>query len=202
MVSRLGEHWEITQNVYKPFPSGIVMHSAITGALEIAQEWHPDPKAIHHVTLLVHPLCLDLTGRRTPRTAVEATFSVYHWVAVALIDRRIGIGQFSDSCVADPAVTDLRDRIEATEDKTLGRDEAHIRITLTDGRILERHVDHALGSIERPMSDQALTAKLHDLADGAIGAHAAGLLAERCWGIERTPDASAIVTAACDRDQS
>ena len=52
------------------------------------------------------------------------------------------------------------------------------------------------------MSDQALTAKLHDLADGAIGAHAAGLLAERCWGIERTPDASAIVTAACDRDQS
>jgi len=200
MVSRLGEYWEITQNAYKPFPCGIVMHGAMTGALDIAQKWHPDPKTIRKVSLMVHPLCLDLTGRRSPRNAVEATFSVYHWVAVSLIDRRISIRQFDDSRVVDPEVLSLRDRVEATVNKEFARDEALVRITLEDGRILEQHVDHALGSIERPMDDSMLTEKLHDLADDVIGKRAADTLAEKCWDIERIPDASAIVNAACVRD--
>jgi 2-methylcitrate dehydratase PrpD len=199
LVAGLGEHWELTQNAYKPFPSGIVMHGAITGALEIAQEWRPDPVAIRRVELEVHPWCLDLTGRREPRTAIEATFSVYHWVAVALIERRISIRQFSDACVANPPVVALRDRIEARSDGAFARDEAMVRVNLSDGRILERHVTHALGSNERPLDDAALSAKLHDLADGAIGESAAMLLQERCWNIEHAPDASAIVAAACGR---
>ncbi len=201
LVGGLGERWEITQNAYKPFPSGIVTHGAITGALEIAQESRPDPRAIRGVELEVHPLCLHLTGRRVPRTAVEATFSVYHWVAVALIDRRIGIRQFSDACVADPLVVALRDRVEARPNEAFTRDEALVRVKLSDGRLLERHVAHALGSSERPLDDAALSAKLHDLAGGVIGERAAGLLAEHCWNVERTPDASAIVAAACGRGE-
>ncbi len=201
LVAGLGEHWELTQNAYKPFPSGIVMHGAITGALEIAQEWRPDPDAIRRVELEVHPWCLELTGRREPRTALEATFSVYHWVAVALIERRISIRQFSDTCVAEPLVVALRDRVEARSNEAFARDEAMVRVRLSDERVLERHVAHALGSSERPLDDAALSAKLHDLADGVIGESAAGLLEERCWNIERAPDASSIVAAACGRGE-
>ena len=201
LVAGLGEHWELTRNAYKPFPSGIVTHGAITGALEIAQESRPDPRAILKVELEVHPLCLQLTGRRAPRTAIEATFSVYHWVAVALIDRRISIRQFSDACVADPRVVALRDRIEARPNEAFSRDEAVVRVRLSDERVLERHVAHALGSIERPLDDAALGAKLHDLVDGIIGERAAGLIERRCWNIEREPDAAVIVSAACGRDE-
>jgi 2-methylcitrate dehydratase PrpD len=185
--------------LFRSFPSGIVTHGAITGALEIAQESRPDPRAIQGIDLEVHPLCLRLTGWRTPRTAVEATFSVHHWVAVALIDRRIGIRQFSDACVADPLVVALRDRVEARPNEAFTRDEATVRVKLSDGRLLERHVAHALGSSERPLDDTALSAKLHDLADGVIGERAVGMLADRCWNIERTTDASVIVAAACGR---
>ncbi len=201
LVAGLGEHWELTQNAYKPFPSGIVMHGAITGALEIAQEWRPAPEAIRRVELEVHPWCLELTGGREPRTALEATFSVYHWVAVALIERRISIRQFSDTCVADPFVAALRGRVEARSNEAFARDEAVVRVRLSDECILERHVAHALGSTERPLDDAALGAKLHDLADGVIGESASGLLEERCWNIERAPDASAIVAAACGRGE-
>jgi len=201
LVARLGEHWEITRNAYKPFPSGIVTHGAITGALEIAEDLRPDPRAIRRVELEVHPLCLHLTGRRAPRTAVEATFSVYLWVAVALIDRRISIRPFSDPRVAQPLVVALRDRIQARPNEAFTRDEAIVRVSLDDGRLLERHVAHALGSSERPLDDEALTAKLHDLADEVIGERAATLLAERCWNIESIPDASAIVAAACGRGE-
>jgi 2-methylcitrate dehydratase PrpD len=199
LVERLGEHWELTRNAYKPFPSGIVTHGATSAALEVAQASRPDPSAIGRIDLIVHPLCLKLTGRREPRTAVEATFSVYHWVALALIDRRIGIGQFTDACVARPEVVSLRDRAHAVADESYRRDEANIKITLGDGRVLEHHVEHALGSFERPMDDATLTAKLHDLVDSVIGAPSGTLLAERCWGIEDEADAACLVAAACGR---
>lgn len=197
LVDGLGEHWEMRQNTYKPFPSGIVMHPALTGALEIAEAHRPEPGAIERVDLTVHPMCLRLTGRRAPRSAVEGTFSVYHWAAVALREREIRIRQFSDACIDDPAVVALRDRVHAQANDAYRVDEAHVRVTLCDGRVLERHVDHQLGSVERPMSDARLEAKLHDLADPVLGPGRASELAHGCWSLEQAPDASAIVRLAC-----
>ena len=197
LVDGLGSHWEITQNAFKPYPSGIVMHGAITAAEDMANMPGFDSAQIEKIDLVVHPLCLKLTGIKKPRNATEATFSTYHWVAVGLLRGRISISQFSDACVADPDVIALRDRIEATEDDSLAKDGAHIRITLKDGRAIEHHVDHALGSVERPLGDGALTAKLHDLVDPVIGAEAASVLAQRCWDIASSSDASTIVAAAC-----
>lgn len=197
LIDGLGSHWEMLQNTAKPFPSGIVMHAALTGALEIAQAHLPEPDAIERVELTVHPMCLQLTGRRAPRDAVEGTFSVYHWVAVALREREIRIRQFSDACIADPANVALRDRVQAAADERLRVDEAHVRLTMRDGRVFERHVDHQLGSAERPMSDAQLLAKLHDLADPVLGAARVDELARACREIERAEDASGVVRLAC-----
>lgn len=197
LTDGLGSVWRLHENAYKPFPSGIVTHGATTAALEVAVHDRPDPAQIERVDLVVHPLCMKLTGRRTPRTAVEGTFSVFHWVAVALIERRIGIAQFSDACVLDPDVIALRDRCDATVDERYRRDEAHIRIRMTDGRVIEHHVDHALGSMERPMNDAELTAKLRDLVDRVIGDRAGAALADACWGIEALADSRVIVDRAC-----
>ncbi len=189
LIDRLGEHWALRQNAYKPFPSGIVTHGAITGALELAQQHRLQREAIERVELIVHPLCLELCGRRTPRTAVEGAFSVFHWVALALLNGVISIRQSSDACVTDPVVMALRDRVLATADPQFKRDEAHVRLTLKDGRVLEQHVDHALGSAERPMTDAALDAKFHDLADAVLGGPGAAELLRNCRNLERLPNA-------------
>jgi 2-methylcitrate dehydratase PrpD len=57
LIDGLGANWELLNNAYKPFPSGIVMHAAITGAVEIAREYRPDPAEIERVDLIVHPMC-------------------------------------------------------------------------------------------------------------------------------------------------
>jgi 2-methylcitrate dehydratase PrpD len=112
---------------------------------------------------------------------------------VALREREIRIRQFSDACVNDAANIALRDRVQAATNDELRVDEAHVRVRLRDGRVLERHVDHQLGSIERPMSDSELVAKLHDLADPMLGAARVAELARACWEIERLTDASTLV---------
>jgi 2-methylcitrate dehydratase PrpD len=185
----------LLRNAFKPFPCGIVIHAAITAALEIA----PGGIAATDVTkieLIVHPLCLQLCGRRTPRSAVEGTFSVFHWVAIALRFGRTSIKYFSDAMTADLAIVSLRDRVEAVADAGYGKDEANIRVTLKDGRVLEHHVDHAIGSVERPLGDADLERKLVDLADGHLPPDKIASLSKLCWTIEQLPNASALLSAA------
>ncbi|HZT52306.1 MAG TPA: MmgE/PrpD family protein [Stellaceae bacterium] len=192
----LGRRFEVLRNAYKPFPSGIVIHAPLTGALELAREHRPEPAAIAAVRLAVHPLCLELCGRRAPRSAAEGTFSVYHWVAVALAERAIGIRHYSDAVVRDPRIVALRDRVEAQADPALRKDEARVELVLRDGTTRARHVAHALGTIERPLSDAELTAKLTDLVSGVLPPERADALARTCWGLAEAPDARALVAAA------
>lgn len=196
LTERLGEHFELMRNTLKPIPTGIVTHAAITGALELAHEKRPAPEDIARVELTVHPLCLELCGRRAPANADEATLSVYHWVAIALLHRRVSVRFSSDETVRDPAIIALRERVEARTDAAYRKDEAHIRIALRDGRTLERHVEHALGSIERPMSDAELEAKFLDLAQSALSRERAERLLAQCRGAERLPDSALLVRGA------
>jgi 2-methylcitrate dehydratase PrpD len=194
LTDGLGSRFELMRNAYKPFPCGIVIHAAITGALEVAQA--ADADAIEAVKLTVHPMCLELCGRRAPQSALEGTFSVYHWVAVALTHRAAGIRYFADAVVRDPAIAALRERIEARAVPAYRVDEAEIEVTLRDGRVLRRHVDHALGAVERPPGDGELTRKLMDLCADLLPRERAERLASVAWGLAEEPDAAALVAAA------
>ena len=57
-------------------------------------------------------------------------------------------------------------------------------IELNDGRTLTRHIEHAIGSLEKPMSDSDLEHKFSDLADGILSAERTKKLIELCWTVE------------------
>jgi 2-methylcitrate dehydratase PrpD len=57
-------------------PFGIVMHPAIDAAIQLRNENHLTPDQIGRVTLKVHPLVLELTGKKTPEAGLEGKFSI------------------------------------------------------------------------------------------------------------------------------
>jgi hypothetical protein len=57
-------------------------------------------------------------------------------------------------------------------------------------------VEHAIGSLERPMSDADLEGKFHTLADGVIGAGKATTLIDACWKLGEARDVKAVAEAA------
>ena len=192
ITAGLGETWELTANSYKPFPCGIVVHPVIDGCLQLRAEEHLTAEAIEGVELSVHPLVLELTGKKTPRVGLEGKFSVFHSAAVALIDGAAGEAQYSDARVADPRVIALRDRVVATVDPALAEDAARIRIRLKDGRIVERFVAHALGSLARPMTDRDLEDKFRALCAPILAEDAIEALLGACWRLEQSADAGAL----------
>lgn len=196
LVKDLGTEFELLRNSYKAFPSGIVTHAAITAALDLVGRTPVAAESISAIELVVHPLCLQLCGRRAPANAVEGTFSVYHWVAIAMHFRATKIRYFSDALTADNVIVGIREKINAKADASYRKDEAHLRVTLVDGAVLEQHVDYALGSIERPLSDDDLNLKLADLTLDILPSTQAKSLAEFCWRIEQESDATRILRLA------
>jgi 2-methylcitrate dehydratase PrpD len=189
---RLGETWELADNTYKPFACGIVIHPTIDGCIQLRGEHHLKAEDIERIQLAVHPLVLELTGKTRPQVGLEGKFSVFHCAAVAIIDGTVGEAQFSDARVRDPRVTALRDRVHAAIDPSLAEDAVRIAVTLRGGRVLSRHVGHAIGSLARPMSDADLEAKFRGLCGGILDAAAIEALIRQCWNIESMPAVGAL----------
>jgi 2-methylcitrate dehydratase PrpD len=120
------------------------------------------------VELKLNPLVLELTGKSNPRDRLEGKFSIYHAVAIALVEGAGGEKQFSDWTVSNRAVVALRGK--AVPVVTPGIDPAQVDMTITlkDGCRLHRFIAHAIGGVEAPMTDKQLEAKFTDLAEGIL----------------------------------
>lgn len=196
IVDGLGASYEILLNSYKPFACGIVIHPAIDGCIQLRNAHGLQADQISAITLDVHPLVLELTGKKTPKTGLDGKFSVYHSVAVAIIDGAAGEPQYSDEAVHSGKTIALREKVSARIDPSLGSDAARITITLSDGSKLSKFVEHAIGSVARPMSDQELEAKFIGLTEHIPTASKPQHLIELCWNLETLEDAGEIARAA------
>jgi 2-methylcitrate dehydratase PrpD len=192
----LGTRFEAALNTYKPFACGIVTHPAIDAAIQLRNENKLKPGDIAAAELIANPLVLSLTGKAEPKIGLEGKFSIYHCIAVGLIYGAASERQFQDAVVRDPAVIALRRKIVVHPDPRTGAAACTLLVKLKDGRSLSRHIEHAIGSLEKPMSDAALEAKFTDLADGILPQDQTRRVMDICWAIEKAPDAGALATAA------
>lgn len=195
LTEGLGEEFEISFNIYKPFACAIVLHPIADGCIGLKNEHGLKARDIDKVALRVNPNVLKLAGKVEPRTGLEGKFSFTHATALAIVKGAGGEGEFGDELLADPEVAALRRRVSATPDNAIRKDEAHIAITLTDGRELTRHVTHALGSLENPMSDADIAAKFNSLAAGVLAPERIDGLLKMCWDVAEIEDAGAIARA-------
>jgi len=196
ILDGLGERWELALNTYKPHACGVVAHPVIDGCLEVRNKHGVTPDQIVAVDLRVHPLALKLTGIKAPRGGLESKWSLFHSAAVVFCDGVAGEAQYTDARVFDPQVAAVRERVVAEADAGLRDDEAHVVVTLTDGRRIDIHVEHALGSVDNPMTDGDLERKFTDLAGDTLPAGRAAQLLESCWQIGKLADAAQLARFA------
>jgi 2-methylcitrate dehydratase PrpD len=196
ITESLGKSFEISLNTYKPFACGIVIHPIIDACVQLRNEHRLVAEDIESVNARVHPLVVELTGKKTPQVGLEGKFSVYHSAAVALIHGAAGETEYSDAIVRDPAVVALRGRVSTVVDRNVHEDQAHVAIRLKSGGTVEKFVEHAIGSLARPMTDRDLEAKVRGLANPVLGAAATDRLIGLCWKVETLKDAADLARAA------
>lgn len=115
---------------------------------------------------------------------------------MGLIFGAAGEKQFQDSVVRDASTVALRRKVTVHADPKVGTAQCDLVVRLKDGRVLALRVEHAMGSLEKPMSNAALEAKFLDLADGVLPPDRAEALIRKCWNVEQLSDAGSLTLAA------
>jgi 2-methylcitrate dehydratase PrpD len=195
ITGELGSRFEISFNTYKPFACGIVIHPTIDAAIQLRARG-VKPADVERVELRVHPLVLELTGKKEPKDGLQGKFSVYHGFAAGLFFGRAGEGEYEDAIVTREDVVALRRKVVATVDASIAEDAADVTAVLRGGKSEHVRVDHAIGSLGRPLSDGELEAKFHSLADPVIGKERAAAAIAACWKITQAGGVKRLLEAA------
>ena len=196
ITDNLGVTWEVEKNTYKPFSCGIVTHPIIDGCIQLRNEHKLTADQIGKVSLRVNPLVIKLTGKKAPQTGLEAKFSIFYISAAAIIEGVAGPNQFTDEAVQNPQAIALRDRVEATIDEDVNEEEAYVSVTLKNGTVYTKHIEHAIGSVQRPLTKEHLELKFSDQALQALPMSQIEDVMALCWEVEELDEVSEISKAS------
>ena len=119
------------------------------------------------VAIIAEPVA----AKRRPSNVVDAQFSMPYGAAVALIDGRADLEQYTEERLSDPALRDLMDRVGYARDPDLDREyparwPAWARVELRDGRRLEAAVAEPKGDPGNPLDGAERRAKFDGLTAG------------------------------------
>ncbi|RFU27219.1 hypothetical protein B7463_g9108, partial [Scytalidium lignicola] len=217
-----GGLWQILKNTFKPYPCGIVIHPLIDGCLKMYSFLHSDNQRdscdvrvatkqeqqkitvdnISSIRVVVNPQCVRLCNNRHPRSGLETIFSLYHGCAVALLYGRAGPAEFSDSVAKDdPDVARIRELIVVETDEGIRDDEAMLYFKWNDNEddvvVPEKakvvHIEHATGSLAKPMSKEQLERKFLEQAVRCLSGEQADIAVRACWELDSCEDISEFV---------
>ena len=177
----LGTRWKVSENCYKLHSCCGHTHSAIDMALEYraTAAWQGDAE-LTSVDVATYASGYEIVQERNPCTPYQAKFSLAYCVAVALVEGRVGLAQFtsdrfSENGVTDPRIRTLLERVRVTVHPELtARYPAEwgtqILFTRRDGAAVEMAAAFPRGNPENPVSTETLENKLRDLVSVRLGA--------------------------------
>jgi 2-methylcitrate dehydratase PrpD len=190
----LGERWKIAENCYKLHSCCGHTHTAIDVALELRCG---QPMGPPHILIETYGSGYEIVKELAPRTPYQAKFSIGYCVAVALLDGRVGLAQFSPDRLHDAAIAALleRTRIVVAEDLTAKYPAAwpaRVTLTLPDGGILTGDSDYPRGNPENPVSTAQLEDKFRSLVTPRFGEVTAQRAIEAVQSLETCEDVSTV----------
>ena len=160
----------------KRFPACASTHQSLDAVLSLAEEHAVDPAAVEAVECAVHYLAPHQLIYERATTPLQGKFCMAYCVSVALLDRTVGLAQFTDERVRRADVQALMPRVrmvvhpDQTTRECLPTRFSEVTITLADGRRLQRRVRHAKGQPVNPLTDVELAVKFRDCAAAALPA--------------------------------
>jgi 2-methylcitrate dehydratase PrpD len=189
-VSRDAPGWAIEEVSFKPWPACRHAHPAID-ALRRALGKGVEPQRIRRMRIETYADALRFCDKPTPRTEMEAKFSLQHCAALVALFEQPRLADFLPERLDRAEIAALRGRTEVAEDVELSalfprHYGARAIVTLDDGHRLEAEVRDAWGDPEWPLDDAALADKAFALMHwGGLSAGTAARLVDVSLGLAR-----------------
>jgi 2-methylcitrate dehydratase PrpD len=182
-----GERWLTETLAFKAYPCGTMTHPYIDCARRLASKIRADD-VVEMVCEVgdgtVHRLWEPLAAKQHPANGYAAKFSTPYCIAAGFVRGNVGLSDFSDAAVRDPAVLALAAKVRYAIDPQNPYPKnftGHIRATLRDGTVVEERQPHMRGGAHEPLSRADIQDKF------LLNAMRGG------WGADRAADALKLI---------
>ena len=167
LLAGLGRVWELEQLTFKPYPCGSIAQPYMDCALRIRETRGIRAEEIVDIRCRtaagpVPRLWEPLASKHAPQNGYAAKFSLPYLLAVILTRGRASLAEFEDDVVRDPEILAIASRVGYELDPTIDYPRqfvGHLRVRLTDGRVVEEWQDHPRGGPDSPMARGEIESK-------------------------------------------
>jgi 2-methylcitrate dehydratase PrpD len=190
LVGDFGTRWVTETLAFKPYPCGTMTHPYIDCARRLAKRI----KANDVVEMVcevgegtVHRLWEPLASKQHPANGYAGKFSSPYCIAAGFLRGNVGLDDFSDAAVRDPAVVALAEKVRYQIDPQNPYPKnftGHIRLTLRDGSVVEERQPYMRGGAHEPLSRADIEDKfLLNAQHGVWSAERAASVLKLCAGL-------------------
>jgi 2-methylcitrate dehydratase PrpD len=172
IMDRLGNPWTFASPgvSLKPYPSGSLTHPAMTELARLIQVNNIEASQVEKVDVGANHNMTTTLLHHDPKTGLEAKFSMEFCMAILLLERKAGLGQFSDKVVRRADVQAMMRNINFYVDpeaEGAGFDKmtSILKITLKDGRVITGRAAFGKGSPANPMTFDEAAMKFRGCAE-------------------------------------
>jgi 2-methylcitrate dehydratase PrpD len=158
LIGDFGQRWVTETLAFKPYPCGTMTHPYIDCARRLAARVKTDDVTEMVCEVgegTVHRLWEPLAAKQRPANGYAGKFSTPYCIAAGFARGNVGLGDFSDAAVHDPAVLALAARVRYAIDPQNPYPKnftGHIRATLRDGTVVEERQPYMRGGAQEPLT--------------------------------------------------
>ena len=158
----------------KIHPCCASVHTAVDALIFLKEKFRFDSEDVESIDVLVNRVSYDNLRYTDPKTDTEARFSMQWAIALALLQGRLTLSDFTPAALKRRDVRAWLPRIRMRHtrpgsehpSKENGREPALTTVRLKDGRTLERYAQRPKGTLQIPLTVAELDAKFEDCAPG------------------------------------
>jgi 2-methylcitrate dehydratase PrpD len=189
----LGKEWKILKYRLgiKKYPACYCTHRALDAMLELLARHPLRPEEIARITVSLSDTHALILRNHRPQTGLAAKFSMEFAMAAAVISRRAGLAEYTDSFVRRPEVQQLMRRVGVETNRNYDPEVSgasvfdQVRVDLAGGGVVESEkVARAKGHADRPLSEVELFEKFRTCLDAGGARIAPELLFDRLRHLE------------------
>jgi len=158
LIGDFGKRWVMETLAFKPYPCGTMTHPYIDCARRLGTRIKADDVAEMVCEVgegTVHRLWEPLTAKQHPANGYAGKFSTPYCIAAGFVRGNVGLSDFSDAAVRDPAVLALAAKIRYEIDPKNPYPKnftGHIRATLRQGYGAEERQPYLRGGAQEPLT--------------------------------------------------
>ncbi|MBS0541920.1 MAG: MmgE/PrpD family protein, partial [Proteobacteria bacterium] len=192
--------WHLRNNLFKYHAACYLTHAPIECAKEIRLKSNFPPERVKKILLRIDSGADKVCNIESPKTGLEAKFSLRQTVAMALtgVDTA-NLDSYSDAVTQEPRIRALRDKMAIEFKPRWAHSVAEMAIELDDGTMLETKHDSGIPWADVAKQRRALETKFDSLVTPVLGAAGARKLHDTIDRIDTLADVGELARASVKR---